>query len=156
MRFERIRIAPDESPKGEHWRQRIAYDDDWGLTLVAEERTSSNKKAANVVEATTIELSLDALKWFRDQASELLAKWERTNGCLQPVHLRVVPQNDVDRAEALELVAKDAKAALAECLRDGTTSEDWASAIGHMQESIGILKKTEGRLVSVETKAAPR
>jgi len=151
MRYERERRAPkEESPKGEHWRQRVEYDDLYGLTLVADERLTSPSKNAQVTDATTIELTDPAVRWLHATTGELLAAWDERDSA-RPVEIVAPPQpkNDVDYVQALELVARDARLIVEERDREGATFEDVAAAIGPLDESLERLRKIESRVVPI-------
>ncbi len=63
-------------PKGEVWRMRLERDPDYGLATLADEQVSSGKPTAQVLTATTIELTRAEAVWLRERLGELLAVWE--------------------------------------------------------------------------------
>jgi len=151
MRIERERRAPnEESPKGEHWRQRVEYDDQYGLTLVADERLTSPSKNAQVTDATTIELTDPAVRWLHATLGELVAAWDDRDKA-RPVEnvAPSQPKNDVDYVQALVLVARDARSLIEERDREGATLEDVAAALPSLEESLARLHKIESRIVPI-------
>jgi|HubBroStandDraft_5_1064220.scaffolds.fasta_scaffold14764_3 hypothetical protein len=163
MRLERERRAPaDEVPRGEHWRTRVEYDDDWSLTTVAEERVTSSNPGAQVLAAETLELTDEAIRWLHAALGDVLALRGRTGRAELP-ELAIPgtpPSNDVDYVTALEIVARNAKNALDAVRGDGTSGvyavgpEDVAAAVGGMEEALARLARIQSRVVPIRSPVA--
>lgn len=157
-RYERERRAPsDEVPAGEFWRTRVEHDDGWSLTTVAEEKLTSNGPRAEVLAAETLELTDEAVAWLHAALGELVARRRSGRAELPEVAVAGVPQNDLDYVSSLEVVAREAKAALDAVRGDGTptgdrfpvTQEDVATAIGGLEDSLARLARVQARVVPI-------
>jgi hypothetical protein len=154
MRVEReIRHPETDCPRGEHWRTRIEFDDEFGVTYLADEQLTSAAKRAQFIEGTTLEFTEETVRWVHATFGELIRYWDRRNGDPKKPDLPLArPQNDVDHVEALKFVADDAKAAFKEWEKGPPTDqidEELADAMGELRISLDRLRKIESKVVPI-------
>ena len=75
--FDRSLFVPDTYKPGQPSRLRVMYDDDYGLTSIADERTTSESPAAQTIDvAAVFDLTSEEVRWLHRQLSELVDRWD--------------------------------------------------------------------------------
>lgn len=76
--FERVLFVPDTYRPGEPSRLRVKYDEEHGLTWLADERVTSESPTAQVVDGGLAghDLTEDEVRWLHRQLGELVDRWD--------------------------------------------------------------------------------